>query len=118
MSREWVDLRFNIGAAYAAVEPRAPARSDDLLLIETGRQLAGHPLDWGVYLIGQSFIDRPEEPLNGASERADSYQFEGSVTIGVRSQATVWGIPVPRVGLGYRFGDGLGVWRFVIGAPF
>jgi hypothetical protein len=30
----------------------------------------------------------------------------------------VWRIPVPRLGVGYRFGRDLGVWRFVIGVPF
>jgi hypothetical protein len=31
---------------------------------------------------------------------------------------TVWHIPVPRIGIGYRFAQDLGVWRLVLGAPF
>jgi hypothetical protein len=30
----------------------------------------------------------------------------------------VWHIPVPRIGIGYRFGEDLDVWRLVLGAPF
>jgi hypothetical protein len=30
----------------------------------------------------------------------------------------VWGIPLPRVGVGYRFGSDLDVFRIVFGTPF
>lgn len=123
---EWIDLRFQVGATYAAVDPEAPVRSDDLLLIEIGLEgrhalqmnLAGHALDWGPYLLGQGFINRAEEPLDRASGDAGQYQFEIGVTLGTRGHATVWRIPVPRVGVGYRFGEDLEVWRLVFGAPF
>jgi hypothetical protein len=123
---EWIDLRFNVGATYTAVDPEAPLRSDALLLLEVGIEgrhalptsLAGHPLDWGLYLLGQSFFDRAEEPLDRAAGEADRYQFEIGVTLGTRTDTTVWHIPIPRVGIGYRFGEDLEVWRLVLGAPF
>jgi hypothetical protein len=104
----------------------AGVASDDLVVIELGIEmrrglgltLAGHPLDWGAYLLNQTFINRAEKPVDRASELASQYQFEAGVTIGPQSRMTMWKIPVPRLGLGYRFGDNLGVWRFVIGAPF
>jgi hypothetical protein len=121
-----LDLRFDFGAIYAAVEPRAELPSDDVVVLELGIEarhglgltLAGNPLDWGAYLLSQSFINRADEPVDRAPEQADHYQFETGVTIGPRSKMTVWRIPVPRLGLGYRFGNDLGVWRLVIGAPF
>ncbi len=125
-SEERIDLRFRIGVTYSAVDPDAPLRSDDLLLLELGIEgrhaldvrLARHPLDWGVYVVSDTFADSPEEPLDRAAAEADPYQFEIGVTLGPRSRMTVWRIPVPRVGLGYRFGNDLGVWRLVFGAPF
>lgn len=126
LSEEWLDLRFDIGATYAAVEPSAPTPSDDLLLVEIGIEgrhalgldFSGHPLDWGVYLLSEAFGDRPEEPLDQAAPRADRFQFEIGVTFGTRAPVTWWRIPIPRAGLGYRFGEDLGVWRLVLGAPF
>jgi hypothetical protein len=123
---DWLDLRFDIGATYAAVHPRTQLPSDDLLLLELGVEgrhalglnLGDHPLDWGAYLLAESFLNRANEPLSQAPERADSNQFEVGLTIGTRSRVTVWRIPVPRLGVGYRFAQELGVWRFVIGAPF
>ena len=125
-SDEWIDVRFDIGATYTAVEPDAPLRKDDMLLVEIGVEgrhalgltVAGHPLDGGLYLLGQSFVERAEEPLNRAPAQADRYQFEIGVTLGTRSKVTVWRMPVPRLGIGYRFGKDLDVWRLVLGAPF
>ena len=125
-SEERIDLRFDVGATYTAIDPDAPLHKDDLLLVEVGLEgrhalgmsLASHPLDWGVYVLGQSFLNRADEPLDGTSADADPYQFEIGVTLGTRSKVTVWNIPVPRVGVGYRFGKDLDVWRLVLGAPF
>lgn len=121
-----LDLRFDVGAIYAAVNPNGPVHSDDLIVLELGFEarhalglnLAEHPLDWGAYLFSQTFVDRADEPVANAPETASRNQFEVGLTVGPQSRMTVWRIPVPRLGVGYRFGDGLGVWRFVIGAPF
>ena len=124
--RNALDLHFDIGVIYSAVDPSAKLPSDDMTMLEFGFEarhglgltLADHPLDWGAYLLSQSFIDRAEEPLDQAPGQPDHYQFEVGVTVGPQSKMTVWRIPVPRLGLGYRFGKDLGVWRFVIGVPF
>ena len=125
--KDWVDLlRIDAGFTYTAVEPDAPLHKDDLLLVEIGLEgrdalalsVAGHALDWGAYALVQAFVDRAEEPLDRAPESADPYQFEVGLTLGTRERVTVWHIPVPRVGIGYRFGDDLDVWRLVLGVPF
>jgi hypothetical protein len=119
-------LRLRFGASYAAVEPDAELRSDDIVMLEAGiegrrplaLELAGHPLDWGAYLFADYFADRPDEPLDKATDSANPLQFEAGLTIGPQSGFTVWRIPVPRLGIGYRFGENLGVWRVVFGQPF
>lgn len=119
-------VRLQFGASYAAVEPDTELRSDDIVVLEAGIEgrrplefeLSGHPLDWGAYLFADYFADRPDEPLDQATDSANSLQFEAGLTIGPRSRFTVWRIPVPRLGIGYRFGEDLGVWRLVFGQPF
>ena len=126
MSQRWLDLRFDVGATYSAVNLHDESRSGDLVLLSIGIEgrhslglhLADHPLDWGVYLLSDTFLNRPDEPLTRAEQRADRTQFEIGVTVGPQSKMTLWHIPVPRLGVGYHFGQDLGVWRLVIGAPF
>jgi hypothetical protein len=124
---DWIDLRFDVGATYTAVEPdNSPLEPDDLLLVEIGVEgrhalnlaVAGHPLDWGLYILGQGFLNQPEEPLDATRAEASPYQLEVGVTLGTRAEWVIWHIPVPRLGLGYRFGEDLEVWRIVFGAPF
>lgn len=43
---------------------------------------------------------------------------EAGLTLGGRSPARIWKLPLPRIGLAYRFGDGISVYRLVFGAPF
>ena len=45
-------------------------------------------------------------------------QWEFGVTIGTVSPAYLWKVPVPRIGLGYRFGRDLSVVRLVFGSAF
>jgi hypothetical protein len=118
-------LRVDIGLTYTAVNPQE-LHKDDVLLLELGVEgrrplalsIAGRPLDWGVYALAQAFVDRAEEPLDQSAAQADPLQFEVGLTLGTRDPVTVWHIPVPRVGVGFRFGEELEVWRLVLGAPF
>jgi hypothetical protein len=45
-------------------------------------------------------------------------QYEVGITLGTSAPRRVWGIPLPRVGVGYRFGSDLDVFRIVFGTPF
>jgi hypothetical protein len=100
--------------------------SDSFVLIQAGiegrRPLdlkpGGHSFDWGAYLMADFFADRPDSPLDEAANAASPFQFELGLTFGPRSRITVWRIPVPRLGIGYRFSGDLGVWRLVFGQPF
>ena len=128
-STDWFhSLRVDIGVTYTAVEPEQPVHKDDVLLVEIGLEgldalavsVAGYALDWGPYALVQAFVDAAEEPLDRAPQSADPYQFEVGVTLGTREDVTVWQIPLGRfrIGVGYRFGDDLDVWRLVFGSPF
>jgi hypothetical protein len=120
------DLRFDVGADYGAVEPDQGLHSDSYVLIEAGIEgrrplelkAGGHSFDWGAYLMADFFADRPDSPLDEAANAANPFQFELGLTFGPRSRMTVWHIPVPRLGIGYRFSGDLGVWRLVFGQPF
>ena len=123
---ESIGLRFDVGATYAAVEPDQALPSDDFVLIEAGiegrRPLdlkpGGHSFDWGAYLLADFFANRSSAPLDTAADAANRLQFELGLTFGPRSRITVWRIPVPRLGIGYRLSGDLGVWRLVFGQPF
>jgi hypothetical protein len=119
-------LRFDVGATYAAVEPDQGLPSDDFVLIEAGIEsrrpldlkLRGHDFDWGAYLLADFFANRSSAPLDKAADAANRLQLELGLTFGPRLRITVWRIPVPRLGIGYRFSGDLGVWRLVFGQPF
>jgi hypothetical protein len=79
--------------------------------------LAGEPLDLGLYVIRNQFIDalisRPVgEPLEVRSTT------EIGLSFGTSPRARVWGITLPRLGLGYRFGDNVRGFRLNFGFPF
>ncbi len=53
-----------------------------------------------------------------AERSGSSFQYEIGVTLGTTETRHLWRIPLPRVGIGYRFGSNLDVIRNVIGTPF
>jgi hypothetical protein len=54
--------------------------------------------------------------------RDDSFevhvQYELGFTLGTTTTSRFWVFEIPRIGLGYRFGDGLQIIRLVLGMPF
>lgn len=120
-------VRFNAGAVHAAVDLRGAGGHSSLFKLESGiearwttdRTFRGHRVDWGPYGVLEWYADRPDEPVaRSATSRAIPVQAELGFTVGTRTMAKLWGIPVPRMGLGYRFGDGLSAYRIVFGGPF
>jgi hypothetical protein len=75
-------------------------------------------VDYLVYGLNEYYVHQPGGPLDSASGRGHAVQYEFGVTLGTSEQTRVWRIPVPRVGIGYRFGSNLDVFRIVIGTPF
>ena len=111
---------------YTNVEQDSLDRSDDFTRLRLGAT-ARRPFDAGglgrradylVYGFVDAFLDTPDSPLNGEEGGGGDPQFELGVTFGTTEPVRVWGIALPRIGLGYRFGNGLSVYRLVFGGPF
>ncbi|MBS0378325.1 MAG: hypothetical protein JSS29_07555 [Proteobacteria bacterium] len=70
----------------------------------------------GLYGISDIYLDAPHGPESGISAR--TLQFEFGLMFGMNPMYQVWGIPVPRIGIGYRDAGVLSGWRLVLGEPF
>ena len=70
----------------------------------------------GVYGVGDIYLDAPHGPQSGISAR--TLQFEFGVMFGLNPMYRLWGIALPRLGIGYRDAGILSGWRLVIGEPF
>lgn len=70
------------------------------------------------YAFVELFTDAPAGPATQDGKGGLPAQYEVGFTLGATEQMHLWKFPVPRVGFGYRFGDGLQVYRLVLGAPF
>ena len=75
-------------------------------------------IDYLVYALNDYYLDQPDGPVDSAERRADSLQYEVGITLGTPETRRVWRIPLPRVGVGYRFGSNLDAWRIVFGTPY
>jgi hypothetical protein len=119
----WFDWQLRNDLGYAGVDLRGSAGSDDFarfqtVLIARAPFGGGSRLDYLLYALNDWYIDQPEGPVDSAERGGRTLQYELGVTLGARETTRVWGIPLPRVGLGFRFGDDLEVWRIVFGTPY
>lgn len=120
-------LRLQAGALWAGVEDLYGARGD-FARAEAGvegrwkldLELAGETADLGAYLLAEWYFDQPEEPVlvRSITAEASPQQFELGVTLGTEPPARIWRIPLPRVGVAWRFGEELSVFRLVFGSAF
>jgi hypothetical protein len=78
----------------------------------------GSSVDYLVYALNEYYVDQPDGPLDSAVSGGSSVQYEIGITLGTTEPRRIWRMPVPRVGVGYRFGSNLDVFRIVIGTPF
>jgi hypothetical protein len=107
----------------AGVELRGTSGSDRMARLQTVLT-ASRPItresdvDYLVYALNEYYVDQPDGPVDSAVQGGRSMQYEVGVTLGWRETRRVWNIPLPRVGVGYRFGSNLDVFRIVFGAPF
>jgi hypothetical protein len=80
---------------------------------------AGYRERWyelGAYGVGDIYLDAPHGPQSGISAR--TLQFEFGLMFALNPMYHVWGIPLPRLGIGYRDAGVLSGWRLVLGEPF
>lgn len=117
---DWL-LRNDI--TFAGVDVRGAVGSDEFARLQTVLT-ARRPLrrdsnvDYLVYALNEYYVDQPNGPVDSTERSGSSVQYEVGFTLGTTETRHLWRIPLPRVGIGYRFGSHLDVFRIVIGTPF
>jgi hypothetical protein len=121
------DLSLGNALAYTGAEPEGDGPRDDLLTFETalewrhdtGTSARGHALDWTMYAAQYLLHDDSTSSLSTFDDIASGWddQYEVGATFGTKEKVKVWKIPIPRIGIGYRFGEELSVFRIVFGTP-
>jgi hypothetical protein len=108
---------------FAGVDVRGAAGSDNFARLQTVLT-ARRPftrdsrVDYLVYAMNEYYVDQPNGPVDSTERSGSSVQYEIGFTLGTSETRHLWRIPLPRVGIGYRFGSDLEVFRIVIGTPF
>ena len=74
--------------------------------------------DFESYGMIEVVLDPPGGPAGSRPQGGEAMQYELGFTLGATEPVRVWGIKLPRVGFGYRFGEGLSVYRIVFGSPY
>ncbi len=117
------DMVLGNGLTWAFVDPVSPTERDDMVGLE-GAFAASHlfgkgdreQADYEPYLAARVFFGGVEQPLPGGGSNL-LVEYEVGMTFGSREPVRFWGIPLPRLGLGYVFGPGLSSLRIVFGIP-
>lgn len=112
-------------AVHVVVEQVAAGGTDDFTRLRLGTtarrpfQLDGEGRrpDFLAYGLIEGFTDTPKGPADGGNGDLP-VQVELGMTFGATETLRLWGMPLPRIGIGYRFGEGLSVVRIVFGSPY
>jgi hypothetical protein len=73
-------------------------------------------LEIAPYAILDVYFNAPSGPASGIAPR--TFQYELGLMIGVTPRWQIHGVPLPRLGIGYREAGVLSGWRLVLGDPF
>ena len=111
---------------HVVVDQDSPQATDDFTRFRIGMtarrpfdsEATGRRADFLAYGFVELYTDAPAGPARKDSDRGAPAQYEVGFTLGATERWQVWRIPLPRIGFGYRFGDGLSVYRLVIGSPY
>ena len=87
-------------------------------LHRTPMTLRGETVDVGPYALNEWYLKRPTAPADYVGPPMAALQWEVGVTIGTVYPAYLWKVPIPRIGVGYRFGSDLSIVRLVFGSAF
>lgn len=120
------DLLLSLGTRLAAAGDAGQSRSTNYGTLQNGLEVR-HPLgfdvkgfvpDVGVSFIYYYFFPSAKFSLPGESPLEVSNQFEFGINIGSATPTKLWFLNNPRIGVSYRFGDGLTGVRAQFGFPF
>jgi hypothetical protein len=87
-------------------------------LRHTKMSMRGETVDYGPYILNQWYLKRPTAPVSSTAPPMAAVQWELGVTIGTVNTSYLWKVPIPRIGIGYRFGSDLSIIRLVFGSAF
>jgi hypothetical protein len=120
-------LRWHHSLAYAHSRIDG-AGSDDFALLVSGIELTRPldtrigdvSLDFAPYAALRWYPDAPSVPLLASAPSGGVTRLQGEIgiTLGTAEPLYIAGVALPRIGLGYRFGEDLSVFRLVIGERF
>jgi len=82
----------------------------------TGLVFHSRAVQFSPYTVIDIYFNAPEGPASGISAR--TLQFEVGLMLNVTPNWEIHGVPLPRLGLGYREAGVLSGWRLVLGEPF
>jgi hypothetical protein len=68
------------------------------------------------YAIADVYFEAPSGPASGIAPR--TFQYELGLMFGLSPQWEIHGVPLPRLGIGWREAGVLSGWRLVLGDPF
>ncbi|HUK01611.1 MAG TPA: hypothetical protein VLW26_04975 [Steroidobacteraceae bacterium] len=75
-----------------------------------------HAPELSPYAVIDIYLNAPSDPASGISPR--TLQFETGLMFEANPQWKLWGMSLPRLGIGYRAAGKLSGWRVVLGDPF
>lgn len=116
----WNELAY-LGHTVSGEEP-----NEDVALFESGLDVRrplryrfrGHETDIGLFVANYMYGEPTKYFLTEDATFEVRAQYEIGFTLGTREDIKLWKLPLPRMGLSYRFGDGVAAVRLVIGNPF
>jgi hypothetical protein len=116
----WNELMY-IGHTVSGEE-----NDEDFAMLETGLDIRwpirltfrGQPTDLSLFLANYLYFEPSEYFLSEDRSFEVGAQYEIGMTFGTVERYKLWRIPLPRIGLSYRFGDGVQAVRLVFGNQF
>jgi hypothetical protein len=107
------------GASYHGDDP-----SQSFTRLRNGAELRrtfewswrSHAFQAAPYAIADVYFNAPSGAASGISPR--TFQYELGLMLGVTPRWMIHGVPMPRLGIGYREAGILSGWRLVLGEPF
>lgn len=109
---EDVQLGEGQDQGYATIQAGAEVRHP------LGITILGHRLDLAGSFIYYYFFPAAQFTIPGRHALELSNQYEFGTTIGFAEPTELWVLDNPRIGMSYRFGDGLTGFRVNLGFPF
>jgi len=110
--------------AYAAAHYHGDTPNESFTRLRDGIELRrklnltwrSRALEISPYAILDVYFNAPSGPSSGIAPK--TFQYELGLMMGVTPRWVILGVPLPRLGIGYREAGVLSGWRLVLGDPF